>query len=155
MKIVSRVRKRLATRSSQVDIVLNQSINNTPRCTFLGDQEAIRGRRNLNPRKVTKRTRITHEELVTQTILKKRQCTDDHVINIKKCQSKGRKANKDRRTMITCQIVGSSDHSGEALQPSKRCLLKAIKKVRKTTNHFFRNGASPVSASIDAYGRFY
>jgi hypothetical protein len=50
MKIVSRVRKRLATRSSQVDIVLNQSINNT----------LIRGRRNLNPRKVTKRGPGSH-----------------------------------------------------------------------------------------------
>jgi hypothetical protein len=54
---------------------------------FLGDEEAIRGRRNLNPEKIAKWTKIRHQELFAETSLNKGNilrviASDDHVINV-------------------------------------------------------------------------
>jgi hypothetical protein len=38
---------------------------------FLGNKKSIRARGNLNPKKVTKRTKIGHKKLVTETGLDK------------------------------------------------------------------------------------
>jgi hypothetical protein len=56
---------------------------------FLGQINAIRGGRDLNPKKVTKRTKIRHKELLIEMCLGKGNilriiATDEHVINIKK-----------------------------------------------------------------------
>jgi hypothetical protein len=64
---------------------------------FLGQINAIRGGRDLNPKKVTKRTKIRHKELLIEMCLGKGNIlclgkgnilriitTDEHVINIKK-----------------------------------------------------------------------
>lgn len=76
MKIVSRVRKRLAIRISEVDFVLYHSINNSPitktgkskkilDVLLLGDEEAISGLRNMKSEEVNKRTKTIHKCLVT------------------------------------------------------------------------------------------
>jgi hypothetical protein len=59
---------------------------------FLGQINAIRGGRNLNPKKVTKRTKIGHKELLIEMCLDKGNilriiASDKHVINIKKKKS--------------------------------------------------------------------
>jgi hypothetical protein len=56
---------------------------------FLGDKEAIRDRRNLNPKKVMRRAKIRHKELLTKRSLNKKNIlkvitVNDHVINIEK-----------------------------------------------------------------------
>jgi hypothetical protein len=59
---------------------------------FLGQINAIRGRRELNPKKITKRTKIGHEKLLTDVCLDKGNIlriitSDNHIINIKKKKS--------------------------------------------------------------------
>jgi hypothetical protein len=54
---------------------------------LLRDIEAIGGRGNLVPKEVAKRTKISHEKLLTETIFEKSNVlrvvtSDDHVINI-------------------------------------------------------------------------
>jgi hypothetical protein len=70
---------------------------------LLGDKEAIRGRRNLNPKEATKRTKISHKKLHTETGLNKGNIlkvitSDDHVIDIeqKKCSIKRGGVDKQR-----------------------------------------------------------
>jgi hypothetical protein len=55
----------------------------------LGNKEAIRGRRNLDPKKVARRTKIIHKKLITETSLDKVNIfkvitNDDRIINIQK-----------------------------------------------------------------------
>jgi hypothetical protein len=52
----------------------------------LGDGEAFRGQRNLNPEKIVKGPRIRHEELFLEAGLNKGNilriiASDDHVVN--------------------------------------------------------------------------
>ena len=59
---------------------------------FLGEVNAFRGGRDLNPKKVTKRAKIGHEKLLTETCLHKCNIlriitSDEHIINIKKKKS--------------------------------------------------------------------
>jgi hypothetical protein len=76
MAIARRVRQGITIRSTKVNIELHRSLNSALitksgmskqilDILFLGDIEAIRGRRNLNPEKVAKRTKIRHKELLT------------------------------------------------------------------------------------------
>jgi hypothetical protein len=56
---------------------------------FLGDIKAIRGGRNLNPKKVVKRTKISRKKLLTKVGLNKGNLlrvitSDNHVIDIEK-----------------------------------------------------------------------
>src|SRR4051812_1368849 len=98
MLIASRVRKRITIRRTKRDIELHGSLNITlisKSCTskkildvpFLGNEESINSGGNLNPKKITKWTKIRHEKLLTQTSLNKGDILkvvtgDDHVINI-------------------------------------------------------------------------
>jgi hypothetical protein len=59
---------------------------------FLGQINTVKGGRDFNPKKVTKRTKIVHVELLTKTCLHKGNIlkiitSDDHIINIKKKKS--------------------------------------------------------------------
>jgi len=69
----------LITKSSASKKILN--------IFLLGDEEAIRGRRNLNPKKIAKWTKIRHQELLTKAGLDKGNilrvvASNDHGINI-------------------------------------------------------------------------
>ena len=117
--IASRIRKRVTVRGTKLNTELHRSHNSaliTKSSTskkimnifFLGDVEAIRGRGDLNPKKVAKWTKISHEELVAKVGLNKGNIvraviSDDHVINIEKEKSPTtrRRVNKQRGTMIT------------------------------------------------------
>ena len=79
---------------------------------FLGYKKAIRGRRDFNPKKVAKRSKIRHKKLLTKTSLYKGNilrvvASDDHVINIekKKSPTTRRRVNKQRGNMITRAAV--------------------------------------------------
>ena len=101
--IASGIRKRVTIRGTKLNIELHGSDNNALitessaskkilNLFFLGDVEAIRGRGDLNPKKIAKRTKISHEELVVKASLDKGNVlrvvtSDDHVINIEKEKS--------------------------------------------------------------------
>ena len=56
---------------------------------FLGYKKAIRGRRDFNPKKIAKRSKIRHKKLLTKTSLHKGNIlgvdtSDDHIIDIEK-----------------------------------------------------------------------
>src|SRR3954471_22470227 len=127
MSIASRVRKRITIRSTKRDIELHGSLNSTLisksgtrkkilNVSFLGNKESINGGGNLNPKKITKRTKIRHEKLLTQTSLNKGDIlrvvtSDDHVINIeKKSATTRRTVNKQGRIMSTGGETNSSDY---------------------------------------------
>jgi hypothetical protein len=98
MAIARWVRKRVTIRSTKLDIELHWSLNNAlitksstskkiPDILFLGDIKAIRSGGNLNPKKVSKRTKISHKELLAKTGLNKGNilriiASDDYIINI-------------------------------------------------------------------------
>src|ERR1041385_556145 len=100
MSITSRVRKRITVRSTKREIELHGSLNSTLisksdtskkilNVPFLRNKESINRGGNLNPKKITKQTKIRHEKLLTQTSLNKGDIlrvvtSDDHVINIEK-----------------------------------------------------------------------
>jgi hypothetical protein len=112
MATARRIRKRITTRSTKLDIELHRSLNSafiTKSSTgkeivdilFLGDIKAIRSGRNLNPKKVAKMTKISHKELLAKTVLNKGNILiiiagDDHIINIEeeKGPSSRRSVNK-------------------------------------------------------------
>jgi hypothetical protein len=112
MAIARRIRKRVTIRSMKLDIELHRSLNSaliTKSSTskeildilFLGDIKAIRSGGNLNPKKVAKRTKITHKELLVKTGLNKGNILriiagDNHIINIEeeKGPSSRRSVNK-------------------------------------------------------------
>jgi hypothetical protein len=65
---------------------MNKMILNVP---FSGQINTVRGVGDFNPKKVTKRTMIRHEKLLTKTCLLKLHLLriitdDDHITNIKK-----------------------------------------------------------------------
>src|SRR4051794_8117124 len=80
MSITSRVKKRTTIRRTKREIELHGSLNSTLihksstskkilAVPFLGNKESINSGGNLNPKKITKRTKIQHEKLLTQTSL--------------------------------------------------------------------------------------
>ncbi|XP_048556699.1 uncharacterized protein LOC125537428 [Triticum urartu] len=157
MTITCQIRQGLTIRSTKVNIELHRSISGAlitkSRMSekildilFLGNKEAIRGRRNLNPKKVAKRTKIRHTKLLTKTCLDKGNVlrvitSDDHVINIEKEQSPTtrRRVNKQRGIMITGQETSGSHHRGETLEPGARGLFKTIEGAAKSTDHTIRS----------------
>jgi hypothetical protein len=112
MTITCRVRKRITITSTKLDIELHRSLNSAliPKSSmskkileilFLGDRKTSRNGGNLNPKKVAKRTKISHKKLVTKTGLNKGNIlrvitSDDHIVNIeeKKSASTRRNVNK-------------------------------------------------------------
>src|SRR4051812_1123767 len=101
--IASGIRKRVTIRGTKLNVELHGSDNSALitesnaskkilNIFLLGDVEAIRGRRDLNPKKIAKWTKISHEKLVAKTSLHKGNVirvvtSDDHVINIEKEKS--------------------------------------------------------------------
>ncbi|XP_040245347.1 uncharacterized protein [Aegilops tauschii subsp. strangulata] len=127
----------LITKSSTSKKILN--------ILFLGDVETIRGRGDLNPKKIAKWTKISHEELVAKASLNKGNVvrvvtSDDHVINIEKEKSPTtrRRVNKQHDIMITGQETNGGHHRGEALKPGARGLFKTIEGATKSTDHTIR-----------------
>jgi hypothetical protein len=98
MTITCRVRKRITITGTKLDIELHRSLNSAliPKSStskkilnilFLRDIKTIRSGGNLNPKKVTKRTKISHKKLITKTGLNKGNILriitrDDHIVNI-------------------------------------------------------------------------
>jgi hypothetical protein len=113
---------------------------------FLGDMKAIRSGGNLNPKKVAKRTKISHKELLTKTGLNKGNILriiagDDHIINIEeeKSPSSRRSVNKQRGIMSAGGETGSSHDRGKVLKLGVWGLFQAIKRASKATNHGIRD----------------
>jgi hypothetical protein len=157
MTIACQIRKRVTIRSTKLDIELNRSLNGaliTKRSTrkeildilFPRDIKTIRSGGNLNPKKVAKRTKISHKELLAKTGLNKGNILriiagDDHIINIeeKKGPSSRRSVNEQRGIMSAGGENGNSHHRGKALKPGARGLFQAIKRAPETANHAIRN----------------
>src|SRR3954467_3820998 len=153
MTITRRIRKRITISKLKLNIKLHRGLNsalipksNTSKeilnILFLRDVKAIRSRGNLNPKKVSKRTKISHKKLVTKTSLNKGDIlriitSNDHIISIekKKSASTRRSVSKQRWIMSTRRETSSSRHRGKALKPGTRGLFQAIKRTLKTTNH--------------------
>jgi hypothetical protein len=136
--------KRLTISGCKVNIELHGSLSSpviSKRCSiekilnilFLRQKEPLRCGGDLNPKKVSQRTKIRLKKLITKTSHNKGNVlrvitSDDHVIYVKKEKSPtvGGKTN-------------NSDHRGKALKPSVRSLLKAIKGAMKMTNHTLKD----------------
>src|SRR4051812_42232268 len=157
MTITRRIRKRITISKLKLNIKLHRGLNSAliPKSStskkilnilFLGDIKAIRSGGNLNPKKVSKRTKISHKKLITKTSLNKgyilRIITgNDHIINIekKKSASTRRSVNKQRWIMSTRGETSSCHYRSKALKPGTRGLFEAVKRTSKTTNHPLRN----------------
>src|SRR3954471_7481469 len=114
MAIACGIRKRITINRLKLNIKLHRGLNSAliPKSStskkilnilFLGDVKAIRSVGNLNPKKVSKRTKISHKKLITKTSLNKGYIlriitSNDHIINIekKKSASTRRGVNKQR-----------------------------------------------------------
>jgi hypothetical protein len=100
MMIPSRINEGFTISGTKVKIKLDGSLNSALiserrvskkilNVFFLGQINAIRGGTGLNPKKITKRTKIGHKKLLTETCLDKGNilriiASDNHIINIKK-----------------------------------------------------------------------
>jgi hypothetical protein len=144
MAITCGIRKKLTISRSKLNSKLHRSLSDTlitkisPRkkilnILFLGDKEAIGCRRNLNPKKVAKRTKIRHEKLLTETCLNKGNVlrvitSDDHVINIEKQQGPTPRRGVDKQCWImsTGREASGNNHRGETLKPGTRSLFETI-----------------------------
>jgi hypothetical protein len=82
MMIACRIREGITIRSAKLDIELHRSLSNaliTKSSTskkildvvFLGDIKTIRSGGNLSPKKVAKRTKISHKKILTKAGLNK------------------------------------------------------------------------------------
>jgi hypothetical protein len=127
--------------NTKLDIELYRSLNNaliTKSSTskkildvlFLGDIKTIRIGGNLNPKKVSKRTKISHKKILTKAGLNKGNILriiagDDHVIKIEeeKSVTTRRSVDKQHRIIRTWGETGNSHHRGEALKPGARGLF--------------------------------
>src|SRR4051812_2449088 len=103
MTITRRIRKGITISRTKLNIKLHRSLNSAliPKSStskkilnilFLRDKKAIRSGGNLNPKKVAKRTKISHKKLITKTSLDKGNIlriitSNDHIINIEKEKS--------------------------------------------------------------------
>jgi hypothetical protein len=153
MAITCGIRKRITISRTELNIKLHRSINRAliPKSStskkilnvlFLRDRKAIRSGGNLNPKKIAKRTKISHEKLITKTSLYKGNIlriitSNDHIINIekKKSTSTRRSVNEKCWIMKTRRETSSSHHRGEALKPGTRGLFETIERTSKTINH--------------------
>jgi hypothetical protein len=160
MKITCRVRKMITITSTKLDIELHRSLNSAliPKSStskkilnilFLGDRKTIRSSGNLNPKKVAKKTKISHKKLVTKTGLNKSNIlriitSDDHIVNIeeKKSASIRRNVNKQRWIISARREASSSHHRGETLKSGARGLFQATKRAPKMADHPIRNRIS-------------
>jgi hypothetical protein len=120
MKIACRIREWITIRSTKLDIEIHRSLtsalitkNNMSKeildILFLGDIKAIRGG-NLNPKKIAKRTKISHKKMLTQMGLNKGNVlrvitNDDHVIEIEK----GKNLPKRKGVKKQREILGAWD----------------------------------------------
>jgi hypothetical protein len=87
-----------------------------PGYTFHGDIQAIRGGGNLNPKKVAKRTMISHKKLLTKVGLHKGNVlrfitSDDHVINIKKKSSTTRRGVDKQCGIMVARLEANNHHN--------------------------------------------
>jgi hypothetical protein len=141
MAIAHQIRKRITIRSTMLDIELHRSLNSaviTRSSTskeildiiLLGDIKSIRSGGNLNPKKVAKRTKISHKKLLTKTGLNKGNILriitgDDHIINIE--EEKGppsrRSVNKQCGIMLAGGETDSCHDRVEVLKPGTRGLF--------------------------------
>src|SRR3990170_220329 len=155
--IASGIRKRVTIRGTKLNVELHRSHNcalitessarkKILNIFFLGDVEAIRGRGDLNPKKIAKWTKVSHEELVVKASLNKGNVvrvitSDDHVINIEKEKSPStrRRVNEQGGIMITGRETRGSHDRGEPLEPGTRGLFKTIERAAKTADHTIRN----------------
>jgi hypothetical protein len=112
MMIMCRVWERITITSTKLDIELHRSLNSVliPKSStskkildilFLGDRKTIRSGGNLNPKKVAKRTKISHKKLVMKMGLNKGNIrrvitSDDHVINIEEKTSASTRRNMNK-----------------------------------------------------------
>jgi hypothetical protein len=104
MTIARRITEGITIRNTKLDIELHRSLSSaliTKSSTskeildilFLGDIKTIKGGGNLNPKKVAKRTKISHKKLLTKAGLNKGNvlrvvvASEDHVIDIEKKKS--------------------------------------------------------------------
>ncbi|KAG2540833.1 hypothetical protein PVAP13_9NG584114 [Panicum virgatum] len=157
MTIASRISKGFTIRDAQVNTQLHGCINSMVICEsgtrekilnilLLGEVDALRRGRDLKAKKVMKRTKIRHQELITEAHLHKinelRVITgDDHVINIekKKRAATRRSVDKEGRIVITGLKASISDNRGEVLKPGPRGLLEAVKRSTQPANHASRS----------------
>src|SRR4051812_16326484 len=157
MTITRRIRKRITISRLKLNIKLHRGLNSAliPKSStskkilnilFLGDVKAIRSGGNLNPKEVSKRTKIGHKKLITKTSLNKGNIltiitSNDHIINIekKKSASTRRNVNKQRWIMSTRRETSSSHCGSKVLKPGTRGLFEAIERTTKTTNHPLRH----------------
>jgi len=140
MMVASRIRERITIRSTKLDIKLHRSLNSAliPKIStnkeildilFLRDIKSIRSGGNLNPKKVAKRTKISHKKLLTKTGLNKGNIFrvivgDDHVVNIEEKSASMRKnVNKQCGIMSTRGETSSNHHRGETLKPGMGSLF--------------------------------
>jgi hypothetical protein len=141
MTIACQIRDKITIKSAKLVIELHRSLNSaliTKSSTsqeildilFLGDIKSVRRGGNLSPKKVAKRTKISHKKLVTKTGLNKGNILrviagDDLVINIEeKSASMRRGVNKQRGIMGARGETSSSHHKGEALKPDARACFR-------------------------------
>ena len=128
MTIASRISEVFAIRGTQVNTKLHGCINSALICEsgtrkkilnilLLREIDASRRGRDLKTKKVMERTKIRHQELITEALLHKvnelRVITgDDHVINIekKKCAATRRSVNKEGMIVITGLKASISDN---------------------------------------------
>jgi hypothetical protein len=103
MMIVSRILKRFTISGHKVNIELHWSISSSvisKRSTIkkilnillLRQKEPLRRGEDLNPKKISQRTKIRHKKLITKTSLNKSNIlivitSDDHVVHVKKAKS--------------------------------------------------------------------
>jgi hypothetical protein len=133
MTISCRIRERISIRSAKLDIKLHRSLSSAliPKSStskeildilFLGDIESIRSGGNLNPKKVAKRTKISHKKMLTKTGINKGNIL--RVINIEeeKGASMRRSVNKQREIMSA--RVSSSHHRGKTLKLGARAFFR-------------------------------
>jgi hypothetical protein len=141
MMITCRVRKRITITSMKLNIELHRSLNSAliPKSStskkilnilFLGGRKTIRSGGNLDPKKVAKRTEISHKKLVTKTGLNKGNIlriitSDDYIVNIeeKKSASTSRNVKKQCRIMSARGEASSSHHRDKTLKPGARGLF--------------------------------
>src|SRR3954468_1533019 len=153
MAIACGIRKRITISRTKLNIKLHRSLNSAliPKSStskkilnilFLRDRKAIISGGDLNPKKIAKRTKISHKKLITKTSLDKGNIlriitSNDHIINIekKKSASTRRSVNKQRWIISTRGETSSSHYRSKALKPGTRGLFEAIKRTSKTTNH--------------------
>jgi hypothetical protein len=112
------IRQGITIRSTEVNIEVYRSLDSaliTKSSTskevmdvlLLGDVEAIRGRRKLNPKKVAKRTKISHKKLLMGTGFSKGNVlriitSDDHSVNIEQSESLTTIRGVDKQRWIMC-----------------------------------------------------